>query len=709
MSPLSLRFLCFYLLLVPIVAGPVLAAGSADSNDDPTAVPPDEIFDEEITVNGQQQQRTLQETVESVDVTTGRELESRSTVDLYELVALTANVSQSFGYKGFSIRGIDQRGFGGGGGQLVTVLVDGASLQNNQASFFGPYSAWDLGQVEIFRGPQSTQQGRNALAGAIVIRSADPTYELDFKGRLSAGNLGSRQMSAAANVPLVENKVALRVSVDQRDFDGWVENPTRGEDDYDFRQALTARAKLRFDVNDRFSGMLLLSHTDSSGGEDVIDQNRFPENRFNVSDAPAEEGSIHEITTLELSYLLSDRWSLQSTTNVYDHEYLRTEDSDMTAAPGNTLRVDQMDRGFSQQLRFLYAGEGGKQGVLGLYYADLEDDRLSEATLPGPLLGLPAFVTVTGSLSNQVQTENLALFGEIDLPFGDKWTLTAGARLDDERKVDFSNQVFLIDPPVVNLPAEPSLTLESDYQAFLPKLGLTYDFSDNVAAGLSVQRGYRAGGRSQSLVSLTVSDFDPELTNNFEVFLRTLSPRRGLRFNLNAFYVDWQDQQVNVRTDLDLEIDVVTVNAGSSELYGLEALLDYQANKDLLLSASLGLVSTRFNELSDGDQDFSGNEFPFSPDTSLSLGVRWSLNERWSLSADAAYQSSFFSDQDNALAFKVDSHALVNAKLTYDLGDWAVSAFARNLFNEDYLLQAFPTGARSGEPRVYGLEVSFGL
>ncbi|MEO1085191.1 MAG: Plug domain-containing protein, partial [Acidobacteriota bacterium] len=89
-------------------------------------------FEDEITVTGQQQVRGLQDTPESVAVTTGDQLEESSTVDLYQLVELTPNVNASFGFKGFSIRGIDQRGFGGGGGQLVNVTVDGATL-NNQA------------------------------------------------------------------------------------------------------------------------------------------------------------------------------------------------------------------------------------------------------------------------------------------------------------------------------------------------------------------------------------------------------------------------------------------------------------------------------------------------------------------------------------------------------------------------------------------------
>ena len=226
-------------------------------------------FSEDLTVIGQQQERSIQDTEASVVVATTEQLEATGVRNLYQLVDLTPNVASTFGEKGFAIRGIDQRGLGGGGaGLLVSVKVDGATIQNNQATFFGPYNTWDMGQVEIFRGPQSTQQGRNSLAGAIVMEGADPVYEPLVRGRVSAGTPATSQTSATVNMPLVENKAAFRVSVDNRRSNGWVTNPTRDENDYDFREAMNVRTKLRFDPTAKFRGMVTFSYTDSRGGED---------------------------------------------------------------------------------------------------------------------------------------------------------------------------------------------------------------------------------------------------------------------------------------------------------------------------------------------------------------------------------------------------------------------------------------------------------
>ena len=278
---------------------PQVVAAAEDAPTSPDAVE-GEVYTERIVVTGQLQERSLDDTVESVAVKTGAEIERGTSRSVYDLAAEIPNFGQSFGDKGFSIRGIDQRGFGAGNGLLVSVRVDGATLPTNESSFFGPYSAWDLGQIEVFRGPQSTQQGRNSLAGAIIIRSADPTYERSLKGRLTYGSLGTFGGSAAINMPLVEDKVAFRLSIDRSETDGWVDNPTLGSDDYDAREALTLRGKLRFDPSDRFRGLLSFTYVDSSGGEDAIARDLFPGDRFNFSDDRGEEGSEHELLSLEL-------------------------------------------------------------------------------------------------------------------------------------------------------------------------------------------------------------------------------------------------------------------------------------------------------------------------------------------------------------------------------------------------------------------------
>ena len=154
---------------------------------------------------GQKIDQALTDVAASVEVVTAEEIAREPVSDVYDIVERIPNVTTSFGDLGFAIRGIDQRGVGGSGrGQTLTVYVDDASL-GNYTTFFGPLDSWDLGRVEVYRGPQSTNFGRNALAGAIYVRTQDPTYEPDFRRVSKPVNMkpiGLRQLAEAQSLKI---------------------------------------------------------------------------------------------------------------------------------------------------------------------------------------------------------------------------------------------------------------------------------------------------------------------------------------------------------------------------------------------------------------------------------------------------------------------------------------------------------------------------
>ena len=173
---------------------------------------PDVVY-EEIVVKGEKMNRSQQDTATSVAVITSDELEKSSYQDLKQLINRTANIGGTSGGEGFNIRGIDQRGFSSTTNQTFSIFVDGGTL-NVQESSFGPISTWDLEQVELFRGPQSTTQGRNSLAGAIVLRSRAPSHTWDFRARVHGGEEGHQQFAAAVGGPIVKGVLAFRVSAE---------------------------------------------------------------------------------------------------------------------------------------------------------------------------------------------------------------------------------------------------------------------------------------------------------------------------------------------------------------------------------------------------------------------------------------------------------------------------------------------------------------
>src|SRR3546814_6085367 len=90
-----------------------------------------------------------------------------------------------------------------------------------------PAYMWDVRQVEIMRGPQSTLLGLNALAGAVIMRTAEPTMECELRARAMITDADETKFAAAMGGPMVSGERAFRVSVEKRDAAGFTWNLTR--------------------------------------------------------------------------------------------------------------------------------------------------------------------------------------------------------------------------------------------------------------------------------------------------------------------------------------------------------------------------------------------------------------------------------------------------------------------------------------------------
>lgn len=683
----------------------------------------------EVTVTGELQDRTLQETQTSVTLITGEELEERAEFDLYNVIERTPGVVSAFGNKGFSIRGIDQRGVGGAGnGLTVSTTVDGATISNsNQLSFFGPYSTWDLEQIEILKGPQSTQQGRNALAGAINIRSKDPVYEYEMKARLEAGDVGTFGTAVAVNAPLIDKVLAVRFAAEKQQNDGFISNPTQGTDEFDAKELTTGRFSVRFDPADNLDAILKVSFSENQAGEDVVDSSLFPEQRVNFSDAFSEEGARIHSYNLRLGYDINDAIRIESETTYLDANYYRVEDTDSSAFPAGVIFRNADVENIQQEFR-LRLDQGRWRAVAGAFYTDISDVAPAGGTVAAELFN-PGFAglgaTIDAVIDADTQTENYALFGELEFDVTERLSLIGGLRYDHESFSTTTTNGFTSTNPIVAsfLPPTTTETNDTSFNALLPKLGVVYDINDVVSLGFTVQQGYRAGGTSVNLATGNRQDFDPEKTWNYEASLRSTWFDQRLIANANIFYTDWEDQQVEVINPISGNpLDSNTFNAGSSQLYGGEVELYAYPSDALEMYASLAYVHTKFEEFITGTDDFSGNEFPFAPELTAAAGATYYFNNGFFLSGDFSFKDDMFADSANDEVLKAEDRFLVNLRAGYLGQGWKIFAYARNLFDEDYVTQGVSggldnngrtilSGVRAGEQRVVGMvaQVNFDL
>ncbi|MEM7238299.1 MAG: TonB-dependent receptor, partial [Pseudomonadota bacterium] len=632
--------------------------------------------------------------------------------DIKDVFERTPNVTSANGDLSFTIRGIEARGVGAdGSGTLINVQVDGASLPTQESITFGPYSTWDLEQVEILRGPQSTQQGRNALAGAVIFRSNDPTYDYELKGRGEIGNRETFGGAIAFNAPVIEDVLAVRFSAEHKETDGFVEAPTLGIDDYDPDELTTLRGKVLFEPVEGFSAILGASFSRNRTGEDAISFAEFPGRIVNLDNEAGEEGNDTGIFTLRMSYDLSDSLTLESETTGIINDYIRVEDLTGPVSFGQ-LNIQQDSSSWSQELRLVYEIER-VSAVAGGFATGISSQTEIAATIGADFLisSLPPTIQFIRSSVSREETLNVAFFGEaeIEVPeISDGFSIIVGGRYDRET-IDFESegetQVTGELPFPLPIAGSTSTSSDTSFDAFLPKIGIVYDWSDDLSTGFTVQRGYRAGGTFESTVSGAISEWDPEFTWNYEFALRSQWFDRRLTANANLFYTEWTDQQVTVPNPSGIPLDFRAANAGESRLFGGELALSGTPIPELELFGSVGVTDTKFTDFVSGEDDFTGNRFTYAPVVSAAFGGRYFFDNVVSLGVDASYTGATFSQLSNSPADRVDSRFLLNASLGYETENWAIEAYVRNLLDNEYLVQQNSDDdfARAGEPLTFGL------
>ncbi|MEM8661938.1 MAG: TonB-dependent receptor, partial [Pseudomonadota bacterium] len=204
--------------------------------------------------------------------------------------------------------------------------------------------------------------------------------------------------------------------------------------------------------------------------------------------------------------------------------------------------------------------------------------------------------------------------------------------------------------------------------------------------------------------------FDPEFSDNYDLALRSLLLDERLFLNLNLYYVDYDDLQIRVSPDPNVPVIRFVDNAGKAEYYGLELSSQFTLNEFWTFNLAAAWQQSELKEFERGGIDASGDEFPFSPNFSGSIGATWQHETGWTASMDVAYSGDYFSNIPADDDTKVGEHTVVNGRVGYQSERWGVYLYAKNLFDENYVASVSRFNedpalwtASLGRPRTLGL------
>lgn len=687
---------------------------------------------EEIIVTATRRAQDAQSIPVSIAAVTGQDLDNQGISSFSELGQAVSGLSM-VQPEGFVSASIYVRGVGTTGTNpadtSVGVVVDGVYQLKHGAVFS---EMLDVERVEILRGPQGTLFGKNTTAGLVVVKTNDPDTK-EFSGRLQgvAGNYDNRELRGVLNIPLIEGKLAARVSGFTAERDGYTKNvhinkDTRNVDREGFR------GKLLWNVTDSLNVLLSAEKIKQSSRMDQALVG-YPADIMNnpalapllppISIGRAQQQASSVNDDIE-RYIMTVNWDVANHTLTSISSYEDTSgtintDQDHTILGSelgptaltyisNTADAEVL----TQEFQLSSNWEGPFNYIVGAFWQNEELTSTTTIFMGGSDTG----ITRPPSLRD---VDSKAVFGNISYRFNDYWETSLGIRYTEDEK-EGQNNIF----SGVTKFDETTYSFKLSYAPDNAKM-FYFAYDTGFKSG-GVNREFSRCGIGGACLDPKDAMWAPETTDNYEIGMKSSWLDNTLRVNAALFYQIYEDYQVGQL--VPGEGTVITTNAAEVISKGLETDVTWLLGDGFTLSGNLSYMLTEYDKyenapcLSPGcasdTQDLSGKRLDQAPKLSYTLAAEYRdaidhLNGvEWFARLETVYKSEHNLDLFLPSETVQDSYHLVNARLGFESPDnWRVTGWVRNLTDKEYLVSGLlnDDGLRlvRGIPRTYGVTLDW--
>ncbi|MTH46805.1 TonB-dependent receptor [Intestinirhabdus alba] len=658
----------------------LFVAGSATADDAAPGVvknAPDTII-----VTGEKVARSLYDTSASVEVFDAARISAMpGASQMSDLLQMTANVVDTgIGNDLPTVRGVDGSGPANGANAFLNgtrprlnLSMDGRSLTYNELAF-GPQSLWDMQRVEVYRGPQSYIQGRNAIAGAVVMSSKDPSFNWESSVRAGGGNQDATVASAMLSGPLVEDQLAFRLSADRQRRESFVNLISYAPvGDPREIEATSLRGKLLFNpaALPELTTKLTVNHYDSRAPQnETLSPANHVSPRFDRRRPVFETTSTSGIW--DIAWEPSDRLALENKLIYTDFDNHRRTVKTLPWADidGKEFQTEPLARFGKQGDRL--------RGLVGARYFHASQDE---------------FVNLFGGSAFSDKTETWSAFGEVTWAATASVDVTVASRVEREHRQRKGGSARRVD-------------FDETWDVFLPKLDVAWKPQPQQTFGVKVARGYNAGGAGMTFVAPLVNyTYDPEYVWNYELYSRHGISSLNLELTSSVFYNDYQDMQLPYYLS-SASNSMVIRNADKVETYGAELGAIWKPTLDVELNGTVGLLKTEIKKFSNSGVD--GHELPRAPALTARLGAKYMLMPGLELSGNLGFTDAYYSQYDNDARGRISSSWIADMQLAYTFSHGQVNLFARNLFDSDKRIMVMDNDVSTAvlqRPRQIGVGV----
>ncbi|HEY9541858.1 MAG TPA: TonB-dependent receptor, partial [Luteimonas sp.] len=713
----------------------------------------------------------VREVAAAISVIGEQQLENmgaNSLTDYADLVpGMQVQDSGSPGMTSISIRGVAALSSGATVATYIDEVPVGSSGVYQAANIFNldllPY---DIGRIEVLRGPQGTLYGAGAIGGLLKYVTRAPDL-LDSEFRIGAGLSSVPEgdqgwnVRFGASLPLQEDRLGLRVSYARNELPGYTDNAVDGREDINGGSQTGARAALVWD-GDAFDLKLAALH-----------QGIDSDNSATVSLDPATGDPMFDDLTgqvwqpqpftkdLDL-YSLTLDWDLGwadfvSATGWSDTSTMYQLDSTIQFGEFANLQLGLPEPGLSrlrynlelekltQEFRLSSKSGGRFEWLVGVFHTH-EDAIQSQrvrlmqgdgSPLPAPLDDMFGILAVIDLPSDYKET---ALFANGSWRVTDRFKINAGVRQAR------NDQWFSQNVPEGVLVALGESPGESEEDVFTWSLSPQFELSEDVMVYARAATGYQPGGPNVALPGMP-SSVDSSMLSSYEVGLKSQFADRRVQLDLAAFRIDWDDIQVAAQFNGIGGL----VNGGEATSEGLELAALFRPTDALQLGLNAAYTdATVKNDFAATvipqpgfdvvlNTGLAGDRMPYSPKLAWSATaeylfdvgsmqgqvgavLRWvgdrvnDTTERQRVTAPG--DPSTILDEQITPPVELNSYSALDLYAGIGKGAWSLRAYVNNVADERAWSSVSPAasaltgavvqvGAVPIQPRMFGIEFDY--
>jgi iron complex outermembrane receptor protein len=711
-----------------------------------------EASDGDIVVTAQKREERIQDVPLAITVLTSQSVERSGALALRDIATSVPSLyfSQAQGpvQSNVAIRGIGSSGGVAGLEPSVGIYVDGVYLDRTS---IGVADFNDIERIEVLRGPQGTLFGKNTPAGLINFITKRPSYTPGGDVSATIGNYGAYGATASLTGPVVDDRMAVRVSGFYRTRDGFLRNSFSNSDVNDL-EAYGVRARVLWQPTDRLE--LLASYEHHVSNQNCCAAEFFPLGATNERIAsvlgkpfavPLDGDDLtvnfdggfsyrHRINayTLEANLELGG-YTLTSISSLRDYRQKSFIDGDFSQLDFFRQIFGNRDhRQFSQELRLASPADRTLSFVSGIYYLYKRQNERGGATygadtarifglLGGTLAALaPTYTTIRSSLNgSDIINRSYAAFGQGMVKFSDKFDVSIGVRYTFDEKSVYSFQSTTEQVPVLAAPRD--VRAADDDGKFSGVINARFRPDRDTLFYASLTRGYKSFGFNDSAINEAIGQrrfFDAETSTGGEVGLK--KKLDALQLNVTGFYTVFDGYQASSFAPGNT---FLLQNAGKLTTKGVEVEAALRPAPGVQFDINYTYLDAAYDRFTSGPglegvsvtQDLSGKPLQDAPKHSINIVSQYDTPISNSLKAfvrgELSFRSKVFTAQNLDPLLVQPAHALVNARIGLGDGNWGLELWGRNLTNEIILYRGgtppsiITTGSRIrfvGDPRTYG-------